>query len=580
MKGDLGPKFIFKAVDEPRVETDNPQLKEMSVNPDLLYKKLRAADYDRHESGEIEDQLANNPQLVEYIQDYLENKGIACDDEELKRMTKDRYLLGEIELEFNHLMRTDIYLQLLAQHEEIKGLDTAKALYGEEGEEIFRILKEEVVKDGDITDMVSLKARAVSLSRKIENRRSKNPTSVSSVTAEDVLEMAEAGGADVDEGGKIKSRRKKMDLGTLQVNIQERLRPANLALAIAEVFKKYKEVKNIIDVDRLTGGYSREGLREQFELAYAELQSAPAEGEKKKNRDGQDVREFECMALLVFDLDRFKEINTKGHDIGDKVLKKVIEVLLSQNGVSGGPEGKGKGLRATDIVGRQSGDEFTVILKGVKYQVLESAIENQDDKTIQRLKEEAAATMISDLVNRKVVSRVDSIEIPNEQSGKSVEKGEVKMSGGVRIVNPGDKERWEKEKAQYAELSGDLDGEERTFYEVMASEADDCGITQKELGGSSVAIYSQQHQDQILQYLSRPELREKWARAKVEHFYSRRESEILKEIENCRKGTTAERLAKEDLEDLRRIKEREVIVEQRKLARRYEKIRQLARGGV
>ena len=60
------------------------------------------------------------------------------------------------------------------------------------------------------------------------------------------------------------------------------------------------------------------------------------------------------MALLAVDLDHFKNINdTLGHEVGDRLLRALAERLRS-------------GLRDTDTVTRQGGDEFVVLLKGVQ----------------------------------------------------------------------------------------------------------------------------------------------------------------------------------------------------------------------
>jgi len=56
------------------------------------------------------------------------------------------------------------------------------------------------------------------------------------------------------------------------------------------------------------------------------------------------------MALMVLDMDRFKDINdTLGHDVGDQVLREFSNRLVSI-------------LRKTDTVSRMGGDEFVLLL--------------------------------------------------------------------------------------------------------------------------------------------------------------------------------------------------------------------------
>jgi diguanylate cyclase (GGDEF)-like protein/putative nucleotidyltransferase with HDIG domain len=58
------------------------------------------------------------------------------------------------------------------------------------------------------------------------------------------------------------------------------------------------------------------------------------------------------VALLVMDLDKFKEINdSHGHHVGDKALREVAKVLRA-------------GIRPYDICVRYAGDEFIVVLSG------------------------------------------------------------------------------------------------------------------------------------------------------------------------------------------------------------------------
>ena len=61
-----------------------------------------------------------------------------------------------------------------------------------------------------------------------------------------------------------------------------------------------------------------------------------------------------ALALLLIDVDKFKNINdTYGHDVGDKVLKKVTNVLNMH-------------FRSNDFIARIGGDEFSVIMMDIK----------------------------------------------------------------------------------------------------------------------------------------------------------------------------------------------------------------------
>lgn len=97
----------------------------------------------------------------------------------------------------------------------------------------------------------------------------------------------------------------------------------------------FEEVKRSSILDNLTSLYNRGGYRE---LSCKIWEYARREGES--------------ISLMIMDLDNFKQVNdTMGHREGDKVLKKVGE-LISLN------------TRATDIIARMGGDEFVVVAKG------------------------------------------------------------------------------------------------------------------------------------------------------------------------------------------------------------------------
>lgn len=90
--------------------------------------------------------------------------------------------------------------------------------------------------------------------------------------------------------------------------------------------------------DGLTGLPNRAFARDQLEQAIA----------------GAGGRGDACSAVLMLDLDRFKEINdTLGHGFGDEVLKEVGERLRQS-------------VRSDDMVARLGGDEFMVLMRDVE----------------------------------------------------------------------------------------------------------------------------------------------------------------------------------------------------------------------
>lgn len=75
-------------------------------------------------------------------------------------------------------------------------------------------------------------------------------------------------------------------------------------------------------------------------------------------------RNDKSMAMLLLDADYFKKINDKfGHDIGDKVLIKLAEIMLDQ-------------CRRSDIVCRFGGEEFVILIPNIS---LASALERANN---------------------------------------------------------------------------------------------------------------------------------------------------------------------------------------------------------
>lgn len=102
-----------------------------------------------------------------------------------------------------------------------------------------------------------------------------------------------------------------------------------------KVAQRTKELEELSRVDPLTKIYNQRAMYD-----YLRRELATAKRAKTK------------LAMIYFDIDKFKQINDKeGHIKGDEVLKS-IGIILKNN------------LREVDIPCRYGGDEFTVILVG------------------------------------------------------------------------------------------------------------------------------------------------------------------------------------------------------------------------
>ncbi|HSG23752.1 MAG TPA: diguanylate cyclase, partial [Azonexus sp.] len=81
-------------------------------------------------------------------------------------------------------------------------------------------------------------------------------------------------------------------------------------------------------------------------------------------------REGRQLALMVIDLDNFKNINdTLGHHIGDEVLKKVALRLRDS-------------IRASDLVARLGGDEFVVVLPEIDGPMVAARVANKIQQSL------------------------------------------------------------------------------------------------------------------------------------------------------------------------------------------------------
>jgi diguanylate cyclase (GGDEF)-like protein len=119
---------------------------------------------------------------------------------------------------------------------------------------------------------------------------------------------------------------------------------------LEELKARLRTGKRILDLeDRLVE--AREEMR--FQASHDALTSIWNRGvimELLGRELARSRRERKCTAILLGDLDHFKQINdTHGHHAGDEVLKETAKRLVSS-------------VRSYDFVGRYGGEEFLVVL--------------------------------------------------------------------------------------------------------------------------------------------------------------------------------------------------------------------------
>jgi diguanylate cyclase (GGDEF)-like protein len=106
-------------------------------------------------------------------------------------------------------------------------------------------------------------------------------------------------------------------------------------LSVPVLMEQNRRLRQLADADELTGVINR---RHFFERAHHELADARRAGEPA--------------TLVIFDIDRFKQINDDlGHLVGDAVLVEVADRV-------------GHHMRRGDLFGRFGGDEFMLLMSG------------------------------------------------------------------------------------------------------------------------------------------------------------------------------------------------------------------------
>ncbi|PWB69186.1 MAG: hypothetical protein C3F15_15570 [Holophagae bacterium] len=122
--------------------------------------------------------------------------------------------------------------------------------------------------------------------------------------------------------------------GQLSLIVEKSLLLEELAASNRKLLEAQHALQHQAAHDALTSLWNRRGIVDMLGM---ELARADREGSK--------------LALLVIDIDHFKQVNdAHGHAVGDEVLREVARRLQ-------------EGLRSAEVLGRYGGDEFIAVLR-------------------------------------------------------------------------------------------------------------------------------------------------------------------------------------------------------------------------
>ena len=165
--------------------------------------------------------------------------------------------------------------------------------------------------------------------------------------------------------------------------------------------KTASALHDMASTDPLTGLKNRRAITESIKR------------EESRVRRGQP-----CLSFILCDLDQFKNINdTRGHDVGDMVLKKVSETLMS-------------GVRDVDFVARWGGEEFLAVLPDTDTEGAKLVAERLRTKLCEQLIESGGtpfqvsmtlgvATLQAGETAEQTIARADAALYDGKRSGRN-----------------------------------------------------------------------------------------------------------------------------------------------------------------
>lgn len=193
-----------------------------------------------------------------------------------------------------------------------------------------------------------------------------------------------------------------------------------------ELKSKNKQLESIEDNskrDELTGLYNRKAIMPYF---------------KKILNSDNPVEKNSAFSLVVIDLDHFKSVNdTYGHNVGDDVLKIVSEGLI-------------RTFKKSDLIVRDGGDEFLVVIKNCELPVLV-------------YRTEIMSNYITESIHKELNNKVDEFGRPIERPHDYTVSLGIREMDLSKLNNVNDTEEfklWFKEEKEYADKEAYIQKEE------------------------------------------------------------------------------------------------------------------------
>ena len=245
-------------------------------------------------------------EIVKEVLSFMASEKIIPSPQNYERWFKIFCYVRENNLNLSKAELIDLYLDTYQVREREKSAEFIEKIVEDLYEEVQKIIKS--VSDHD---------------REISRGGTRIEEIASEITSEDISSVLE----DIME--EVKSLK--------NVNRKFMRKLENQRKEIKRLREELRRLKEEANVDPLTGLRNRRSFERALEEFFRDFK-----------RYGYPF------SLIMLDIDNFKSINdTYGHLVGDKVLKEIGTILKSY-------------LRAKDIPARTGGEEFTIILPGIK----------------------------------------------------------------------------------------------------------------------------------------------------------------------------------------------------------------------